>query len=145
MKLHENEAGNGLLPEQNCHAERSEASGRRIRAALHYARDPDLSPMAQDDVVRWCSGIEIMQFHLASIFQTFPLAETFTVIFAEKQENIRDEAPAEGLRRARSNGTAGLAILIFSSWLDGVFVMSSASVIMRLYCVLWKSRKCNAN
>jgi len=107
MKLHENEAINGLLPEQNCHAERSEASGHGIRATLHYARDPDPSPMAQDDVIRWCSGIEIMQFHLASFFQTFPLAETFIVIFAEKQGNIRDDLPAEGLRRAQSSLAAG--------------------------------------
>jgi hypothetical protein len=56
MKLHENEARNGLLPEQNCHAERSEASGHRMRATSHYARNPDPSPMAQDDVI--CREVE---------------------------------------------------------------------------------------
>ena len=40
---------------------------------------------------------------------------------------------------------AGLTILIFSSWLDGILGTSRGSVIMRLYWVLWKSRKCKAN
>ena len=79
MKLHENEARNGLLPEQNCHAERSEASGYRMRATLHYARYPDPSPMAQDDAIWWCSGIGIMQFHLGGAGGYF-LGDCFNMV-----------------------------------------------------------------